>query len=151
MRILYHDLVRKGEEVERGVGTVFYAELDGVLGDADCVVVATPLVGRTLLAEERFVRFKRGGHFANSARGLLGDDEASVQTLDDGRPAGKGMDVHANEPYVHPRLAIHPKVMMMSHNAGSTVDTHIGFEGFLHKGRALTLVNAHLIKPQRTL
>jgi lactate dehydrogenase-like 2-hydroxyacid dehydrogenase len=69
------------------------------------------------------------------------------------------MDVHAQEPYVHPRLAMHPKVMMMSHNAGGTIDTHIGFErlamenieGFLLTGKALTPVNAHLIKTKSVL
>ncbi|KAL2856323.1 hypothetical protein BJX68DRAFT_279650 [Aspergillus pseudodeflectus] len=159
MKILYHDLFRKSAEVEKSVDAVFYPELDRLLGDADCVVVATPFAGQTLLTREKFGKFKRGGRFVNIARGSLVDEEALVEALDQGLLGGVGMDVHANEPYVHPRLASHPKVMMMSHNAGGTVDTHIGFErlamenieSFLLKGKALTPVNAHLIKPKSVL
>jgi lactate dehydrogenase-like 2-hydroxyacid dehydrogenase len=69
------------------------------------------------------------------------------------------MDVHAEEPRVHPRLARRARVMMMSHNAGGTVDRHVGFErlamenieGFLLRGKALTPVNLHLIKRSKSM
>ncbi|KAL4778484.1 hypothetical protein BJX76DRAFT_366235 [Aspergillus varians] len=159
MEILYHDLIRKAEEVEKSVGATFCGELDGLLGAADCVVVATPFAGETLMTGEVFGRFKRGSRFVNIARGSLVDEEALVEALESGILAGAGLDVHAAEPNVHPRLAAHPRVMMMSHNAGGTVDTHIGFErlamenieAFLVKGKALTPVNAHLIKSKSVL
>ncbi|KAL2817278.1 hypothetical protein BDW59DRAFT_166001 [Aspergillus cavernicola] len=160
MKILYHDIVRKSSEIEGSIGgAVFYPELEKMLGEADCVVVATPFAGETLMTGERFQRFKRGSRFVNIARGSLVDEGALLEALEDGILAGVGMDVHAQEPFVHPRLAVHPKVMMMSHNAGGTVDTHIGFErlamenieGFLLRGKALTPVNAHLLKTRSVL
>jgi hypothetical protein len=47
----------------------------------------------------------------------------------------------------------------MSHNAGGTVDTHVGFERlamenieeFLLRGKALTPVNLHLIKTPKSM
>lgn len=154
MKIAYHDIVRKSPQIEAGVEAKFYPGLDEMLGESDCVIVATPFAGETLMTEERFRAFKRGGRFVNIARGSLVDEEALVKVLDDGHLSAAGLDVHANEPNVHPRLAQHPKVMMMSHNAGGTVDTHVGFErlamenveAFLETGKALTPVNAHLVE-----
>ncbi|GMF80814.1 unnamed protein product [Aspergillus oryzae] len=159
MKIAYHDLFRKSPEQESRVGATYYKDLESLLADADCVVVATPFAGKTLLTLERFRQFKKGARFINIARGSLVDEEALVQVLDEGHLAAAGLDVHANEPYVHPRLVKHPRVMAMSHNAGGTVDTHIGFErlamenieGFLLKGKALTPVNAHLLKSKSSL
>ncbi|KAL5002893.1 hypothetical protein BDV10DRAFT_201687 [Aspergillus recurvatus] len=159
MRVLYHDIVRKSEEVERSVDATFFERLEDMLAESDCVVVATPFAGKTLLTAELFGRFKRGSRFVNIARGSLVDEEALLGALECGILVGVGMDVHADEPNVHPRLASHPKVMMMSHNAGGTVDTHIGFErlamenilALFKEGRALTPVNAHLIKSKSVL
>lgn len=159
MKIAYHDLFRKSPEQESRVGATYYKDLESLLADADCVVVATPFAGKTLLTLERFRQFKKGARFINIARGSLVDEEALVQVLDEGHLVAAGLDVHANEPYVHPRLVKHPRVMAMSHNAGGTVDTHIGFErlamenieGFLLNGKALTPVNAHLLKSKSSL
>ncbi|KAL4933045.1 D-mandelate dehydrogenase-like dehydrogenase [Aspergillus undulatus] len=159
MKILYHDLFRKSAEIEGSVNATFYKSLDELLGDADCVVVATPFAGETLLTAERFAKFKKGGRFINIARGSLVDEEALLGALESGHLVGAGLDVHADEPNVHPRLAAHPRVMVMSHNAGGTVDTHIGFErlamenieSFFTKGKAITPVNAHLIKSKSVL
>ncbi|OOF92817.1 hypothetical protein ASPCADRAFT_174748 [Aspergillus carbonarius ITEM 5010] len=154
MRILYYDIVRKGRELEEAVNATYVGSLEELLGEVDCVVVATPFVGRTLMDREMLGKMKRGSRFVNVARGGLVDEEALVEALEEGRVSAVGMDVHANEPYVHPKLAGNGKVMMLSHNAGGTVDTHVGFErlamenieGFLLRGKALTPVNAHLIR-----
>ncbi|OJJ97005.1 hypothetical protein ASPACDRAFT_63311 [Aspergillus aculeatus ATCC 16872] len=153
IRIVYHDLVRKAPEVEGSINATFSETLDGVLGEADCVVLATPFAGRTLIDAATLQKFKKGGRLVNIARGGLVDEEALVQALEEGRISAVGMDVHAREPAVHPRLAQDRRVMMLSHNAGGTMDTHVGFErlamenvlGFLLRGKALTPVNAHLI------
>lgn len=159
MQIAYNDLVRKSPEVETAVGAVFVRELDVLLSLADCVVLATPFAGETLIDAERLGRFKHGARFINIARGSLVDEEALVRALDEGQISAAGLDVHAEEPDVHPRLARHGRVMMMSHNAGGTVDTHVGFErpamenieGFLLRGKALTPVNLHLIKGSKSM
>ncbi|PYH78070.1 hypothetical protein BO82DRAFT_343465 [Aspergillus uvarum CBS 121591] len=155
IRIVYHDLVRKAPAIEESINASFSESLDGVLREADCVVLATPFAGRTLIDADTLKKFKRGGRLVNIARGGLVDEEALVQALEEGRISAVGMDVHAREPAVHPRLATDRRVMMLSHNAGGTVDTHVGFErlamenilGFLgEEGKALTPVNAHLIR-----
>ncbi|KAL4800263.1 hypothetical protein BDV19DRAFT_353761 [Aspergillus venezuelensis] len=159
MKIIYTDLIRKNAEIEGSVNATFIKDLDALLGEADCVVVATPFSGQKLLTSEKFSKFKKGSRFINIARGSLVDEEALLNALESGQLVGAGLDVHADEPNVHPRLASHPKVMVMSHNAGGTVDTHIGFErlamenieSFFKSGKAITPVNAHLIKDKASL
>ncbi|KAL4894415.1 hypothetical protein BDV59DRAFT_207064 [Aspergillus ambiguus] len=159
MHILYHDLVRKGPEQEAAVGAKYFAELPAMLAESDCVVVATPFAGQTLLTADTLCQFKRGARLINIARGSLLDEEALLQALDEGQLSAAGLDVHAAEPYVHPRLARHGRVMMMSHNAGGTVDTHVGFErlamenieGYLLRGKALTPVNLHMLRGEARL
>ena len=156
MKIHYNDLFRKSPEQEKAVDATYFAELDDLLANSDCIVVATPFAGQTLITEERLQKFKPGSRFINIARGSLVDEEALLKALDSDRLSGAGLDVHAKEPYVHPRLASHPKVMMTSHNAGGTVDTHVGFErlamenieGFLLRGKPLTPVNMHLLQKE---
>ncbi|KAH8698434.1 putative D-mandelate dehydrogenase [Talaromyces proteolyticus] len=156
MKIQYNDLFRKSKEQEASVEATFFAELDDLLGNSDCVVVATPFAGQKLITAERLQKFKKHSRFINIARGSLVDEEALLNSLDSGHLVAAGLDVHAAEPSVHPRLVRHPRVMAMSHNAGGTVDTHIGFEklamdnifSYFLEGKALTPVNAHLIKEQ---
>lgn len=156
MKIQYNDLFRKSPEQEKVVEATYFPNMDGLLANSDCVVVATPFAGQTLITTERLSKFKKGSRFINIARGSLVDEEALLHALDSGWLSAAGLDVHASEPNVHPRLAVHPRVMMMSHNAGGTVDTHVGFErlamenieGFLLKGKALTPVNLHMLPKQ---
>lgn len=156
MKIQYNDLFRKSKEQEASVEATYFANLDDLLGNSDCVVIATPFAGQKLITAERLQKFKKQSRFINIARGSLVDEEALLASLESGHLVAAGLDVHAAEPSVHPRLVRHPRVMAMSHNAGGTVDTHIGFEklamdnilSFFSNGKALTPVNAHMIKDQ---
>lgn len=156
MKIQYNDLFRKSKEQEASVEATYFANLDDLLGSSDCVVIATPFMGQKLITAERLQKFKKHSRFINIARGSLVDEEALLASLESGHLVAAGLDVHAAEPSVHPRLVRHPRVMAMSHNAGGTVDTHIGFEklamenilNFFSTGKALTPVNANMIKSQ---
>ncbi|KAI2470503.1 hypothetical protein F4781DRAFT_441805 [Annulohypoxylon bovei var. microspora] len=155
MRVRYHDVVRKTAEQEAGAGdAVFVPTLDGLLGAADCVVLATPFGGSVLVDRERLAQFKRGARFVNIARGTLVDEDALVEALQSGRLHAAGLDVFANEPHVHPELCKMRNVTLTCHTAGGALETNFGFErlamenieAFLLKGKALTPVNAHLMK-----
>lgn len=153
MRVLYHDIVQKTQEQENAVQATFYANLNEMLGVADCVVLATPFFGEKLITKERLNKFKRGSRFVNIARGTLVDELALVAALKSGHIFAAGLDVHENEPHVNPELCKMRNVTLTCHNAGGAWDTASGFESlamenivsFLTKGMALTPVNAHLL------
>ncbi|OAL04383.1 hypothetical protein IQ06DRAFT_323504 [Phaeosphaeriaceae sp. SRC1lsM3a] len=154
MKVLYHDIARKSDDLEKAVNATFYEKLDAMLAVADCTVVATPFFGEKLITAERLQKFKKGSRFVNIARGTLVDEDALVEALKSGHIFAAGLDVHANEPHVHPVFTKMRNVTLTCHNAGGAWDTASGFESlameniqaFLLEGKALTPVNAHLVQ-----
>jgi lactate dehydrogenase-like 2-hydroxyacid dehydrogenase len=88
-----------------------------------------------------------------------------ADALEAGIVESAALDVHADEPRINARLlrmaglqnASRPgRVMLTCHNAGGTVDTHIGFEelsmrnimAVLEGGKPITPVNTHFLKPK---
>jgi lactate dehydrogenase-like 2-hydroxyacid dehydrogenase len=157
MRVLYHDVVRKAPEQEDAVQATFFPELEAMLKEADCVVLATPFNGEKLITKETLAMFKKGSRFVNIARGTLVDEAALVEALQSGHLFAAGLDVHENEPHVNRELCQMRNVTMTSHNAGGAWETASGFErlaienveSFLLKGEALTPVNAELVATEK--
>lgn len=77
-----------------------FGELHGVLGRADWVVCALPLVEETrgLFGSAEFAAMRRGARFVNVGRGDLVDEPALVAALQSGHLGGAGLDVFAVEP-----------------------------------------------------
>lgn len=153
MKIAYYDIYRKSASQEKAVEAKFYEDMDALLAASDCVLTATPFAGQVLITKERLTKFKDGARFVNIARGSLVDEDALVEALTSGKLKAAGLDVFANEPHVHPGLVKMENVTLTCHNAGASLDTHIGFEklameniqGYLLEGKAKTAVNSHLI------
>lgn len=156
MQIAYYDVVRMPQEREDSVGARYCASLEELLATADCVVLATPFNGEVLLSTPQFQQFKRGSRLVNIARGKLIDEEALNTAMDQGIISAAGLDVHANEPHVNEKLATRDNVMVLSHTAGASVESHVGFErlgmenllGWLKEGEkgCLSAVNLEWLK-----
>jgi lactate dehydrogenase-like 2-hydroxyacid dehydrogenase len=162
MNILYHDVVRKLPPQEAELAAVFYPDLNEMLAVSDCVILATPASpgGKRLITKERLECFKHGGRFVNIARGSLVDEEALADAVVSGRLVGVGLDVHEHEPNVNGRLKGLRQVTLTAHNAGGTLQTHMGFEGLAMRNidavlkglEPLTPVNKHLmVGPRHSL
>ena len=96
-----------------------------MLGKCDCVVLATPASpdGRKSIDKKRLACFKWGSRFVNIARGVLVDEEALADAVEEGRLVGVGLDVHEFEPKVNERLKGLRQVTLTAHNAGGTLET----------------------------
>lgn len=125
MKIKYFDVVRQSAARESEVEAEFLPDIDSVLAVSDCVVLATPASpdGKKLIDRERLSKMKFGSRFVNIARGMLVDDEAVADAVDEGRLIGVGLDVHENEPKVNERLKKMKQVTLTTHNAGGTLET----------------------------
>ncbi|KAJ9486248.1 hypothetical protein VN97_g7095 [Penicillium thymicola] len=153
MKIHYHDIVQMPAHLEAVSKATYHKDMDSLLAVSDCVMVATPFSGETLLNASLLAKMKTGSRLINIARGKLLDESALVDALKSGKLAAAGLDVHYDEPRVSPELAAMKNVEMMAHNAGASVDSHIGFErlgmenimSFYQTGKAVTPVNAHLV------
>ncbi|KAI5270659.1 hypothetical protein E4T47_05939 [Aureobasidium subglaciale] len=87
-------------------------------------------------------------------RGILVDEDALVHALETGHIFAAGLNVFANEPALHSELREMRSVTLTCHIAGGAIGTNYGFErlvmenveALLLTSKALTPVNAHLIK-----
>ena len=123
MRIVYWSRSPRPEvEGELGARRL---ELDKALGVADVASIHLPLTDETrgLFNARRLAALKRGAILVNTARGPLVDEDALADALDGGRLMGAGLDVHAREPRVHPRLATSQRTVLLPHLGSATVAT----------------------------
>lgn len=160
MKIMYNDIRQLPSHLEEEVGgAVYYKNLEDMLAVADCVLVATPFGGDSLLNAENLGKMKRGSRLINIARGKLIDEAALVEVLKSGHLAAAGLDVHFNEPHINAELAAMNNVEMLSHTAGASTDSHMGFEtlgmqnilSFFETGKAISPVNLHLFEDKAKL
>lgn len=149
MNILYNDIRRMPTNIEEPIGARYFDRLDDMLGESDCVILATPFVGDSVMNAQRFAKMKHGSRFVNIARGKLVDEDALVDALESGRLSCAGLDVHYDEPHVNPRFADMNNVELLCHTAGASLNSHMGFEklgienilSFFATGKAVTPVN----------
>jgi glyoxylate reductase len=123
MKVLYHDAVRVALDVEKGFHAE-YRDLDGLLGQADFVSVHVPLLPETrgLFNAARFAHMKPTAFFINTSRGLVVEEEALVQALENKKIAGAALDVFENEPSIAPELR-RPNVVLAPHIASASLET----------------------------
>lgn len=100
--------------------------LDGLLRDADFVVIAAPLAPETrhLIGAPQLAVMKPSAYLINIARGSLVDEGALLAALREGRIAGAGIDVWEEEP-VSPEnpLLADDGVIGTPHRLGATVES----------------------------
>jgi lactate dehydrogenase-like 2-hydroxyacid dehydrogenase len=157
MKILYNDIVRMPPDIEQPINATYYSKLDDMLAVADCILVATPFAGNKVLNAENFAKMKNGASLVNIARGKLIDEEALVQALETAQLSAAGLDVHYDEPHVNPKLAKRSNVELLSHNAGASLESHMGFETlgmqniirFYETGKAISPVNLQWINSSK--
>ncbi|KAL1875712.1 hypothetical protein VTK73DRAFT_9901 [Phialemonium thermophilum] len=153
MQIHYHGPRRK-PQAERSLrqGGVYHSSLEDMIPRVDCIVLAAPYTGDThhLLSGRQFELAKPGGlRVVNVARGKMIDEEALLQALESRQVVGVGLDVHANEPGIHPKLADNWRVTVLPHIGVCSRTSWENFEklnldnleAFFKTGKPLTPVN----------
>ncbi|KAI0377966.1 hypothetical protein F5Y04DRAFT_284432 [Hypomontagnella monticulosa] len=152
MDVIYYDVDRKPAGLEDRLRVRFATSLESLVRQSDCVVLCTPAGAGRLINADSLAWFKLGARLVNIARGTLVDEEALADALDSGRLSNVALDVHADEPNVHPRLLslAGDRAMLTCHNAGGTVETHIGFEELAMRNIMAVLAGSQAITPVNT-
>ena len=99
--------------------------LDELLATSDIVSLHCPLHAGThhLLDAPRLARMKPGALLINTARGPVVDEHAVADALEAGHLGGVGLDVHHDEPTIHPRLLHRDDVVLLPHLGSATWNT----------------------------
>jgi len=124
MRILYYDVVRAPESLERSLG-LEYRPLEELLREADFVSLHVPLVEETrkLIGKDQLRVMKPSAILVNTSRGPIVDENALAEALEKRWIAGAGLDVFEREPEVHPGLLKLENVVVAPHIGSASIDT----------------------------
>lgn len=153
MKIHYQGPRRKLEaEQTLKHGATYHSSVDGMIPHVDCIVLAAPYTKDThhLLSREQFSLAKKEGlRVVNIARGKMVDEEALLEALENGQVVGAGLDVHANEPGINPKLKDNWRVTVLPHIGVCSRTSWENFErinldnleAFFDTGKPLTPVN----------
>ncbi|KAI0848595.1 hypothetical protein F5Y00DRAFT_237856 [Daldinia vernicosa] len=152
MDIVYYDVERKPPTVETRLRARYANSLEQLVRQSDCVVLCAPGGAGQIINSESLRWFRPGARLVNVARGSLVDDEAVADALEQGWLSSAALDVHATEPNVHPKLLAlaGTKALLTCHNAGGTVETHIGFEELAMRNIMAVLAGGQAITPVNT-
>ena len=131
MRVIYFDVMRPPEEVERAAGAEF-REFDDLLGEADFISVHVALTPQTrhLFGPDQFRAMKDTAVLVNTSRGPVIDEGGLAEALAAGEIFAAGLDVFENEPEVHPKLLELDNAVVIPHLGSATVETRDAM-GFL--------------------
>jgi phosphoglycerate dehydrogenase-like enzyme len=135
MRVIGVSRTRRPDaHADRAVGV---EQLEEVLPEADVLLISVPLrpATRHLMDASRLARLKPSAVLINVARGEVVDEAALVRALADGRLAGAGLDVFADEPLPpdHPLWRLDN--VILSPHVGGYGDPHL-LEGLARHFRA---------------
>jgi phosphoglycerate dehydrogenase-like enzyme len=107
--------------LELGVEAVDLTEL---LRASDFVSLHVPArpENHNLIGPKQLALMKPTAYLINTSRGVMVDEQALLDALNDGQIAGAALDVFVKEPAVDSALARHEKVVATPHIAASTED-----------------------------
>ena len=113
-----------------GVGPFDFAaerlpSVEALMAAADVVSLHIPGGdgNRGLVSAALIAAMKPTAYLVNTARGDIVDEAALAAALAEGRIAGAGLDVYAEEPTVHPDLLAAPNLTLLPHVGSATLET----------------------------
>lgn len=99
-----------------------YLPLEELLGKADFISLHIPATHKPIIGEEELKLMKEGVFIINAARGGIIDENALLESLNQGKVAGAGLDVFMREPGPNLELCSHPRVSCTPHIGAATVE-----------------------------
>jgi lactate dehydrogenase-like 2-hydroxyacid dehydrogenase len=126
MQILYTDLVRATQSVEKELGASF-VDKKTLLAQSDFVTLHVPLRPQTTyyISAAELALMKPTAILINASRGPVVDEKTLVQALKEGKIAGAGLDVYEREPEVEPALLSMKNVILAPHIASASYETRL--------------------------
>ncbi|MFB3828728.1 MAG: 2-hydroxyacid dehydrogenase [Bryobacteraceae bacterium] len=126
MRVLYHDMRRAPEQVEKDLNLT-YVPAGELLREADFVSLHVPLTPETrhLIGPAELRMMKPTAVLVNTSRGPVVDEAAVAEALRDRVIAAAGLDVFEREPHVHPLLLELDNVVLLPHLGSASHETRL--------------------------
>ena len=106
-------------------------DIDTLCRESDIITVHTPLTPdtRNLINEQRIKSMRPDAIFVNMARGLVADEAALADAIENGKLGGLGIDVYSIEPFGadHPyaKIAGYPNVCFTPHMSWGAYEARV--------------------------
>ncbi|MFS1663900.1 2-hydroxyacid dehydrogenase family protein [Streptococcus sp. zg-JUN1979] len=123
MKVLYHDVYRLPEDVEKELD-VTYVDFDDLVTQADVITIHAPSLPSTKhkFNKDVFKKMKNRSYLINAARGPIVSELDLIEALQTGEIAGAGLDVFEFEPEVSEQLRALDNVIMAPHAGTGTIE-----------------------------
>jgi D-3-phosphoglycerate dehydrogenase len=121
MKVIIYDPYISDDVIDPGV--IRYSDETKVYKEADIVSLHVPMTDETRnhVGEKLLSLMKPSAFLVNTARGMIVDEAYVCKMIDEGRLAGAGFDVLANEPPVEGELFLNnPRTIVSPHSAALT-------------------------------
>lgn len=96
--------------------------MEEVLRESDFISLHVPFMGQPLIGADELAMMKPGAGIVNAARGGVIDEEALLESLEEGHLAYAALDVFENEPTPKMKLLMHPQLSLSPHIGAATVE-----------------------------
>ncbi|WP_298915528.1 D-glycerate dehydrogenase [uncultured Algimonas sp.] len=122
LSVHYHNRTRVPETMERALDANWHDTLEDMLAEIDILSINAPLTPSTrhLIDGRTLALMKPDSYLVNTSRGGIVDEAALADALAQGRLAGAGLDVYADEPRPHPDLLGLENVILAPHIGSAT-------------------------------
>ncbi|MBL8518596.1 MAG: D-glycerate dehydrogenase [Betaproteobacteria bacterium] len=127
MRVLYHNRARLDAATEAALRCEYSQDRDGVLKEADFLVVMVPYSAAThhFIKAGDIAKMKPSAILVNTARGGVVDDAALIAALKAGTIAGAALDVFEGEPKLNSEYSQLKNVVLTPHIGSATRSTRM--------------------------
>lgn len=98
------------------------SSMEEVLRESDFISLHVPFMGQPLIGADELAMMKPGAGIVNAARGGVIDEEALLESLEEGHLAYAALDVFENEPTPKMKLLMHPQLSLSPHIGAATVE-----------------------------
>ena len=127
MKVVAHDPFMDEAEVKVVLGNgaevnvpIEMNSLESVLKEADFVSLHVPAQDKPVIGQKEISMMKKGSGLINAARGGIIDEEALLDSLDNGHLSFAGLDTFINEPKPAMKVLMHPSVSLTPHIGAAT-------------------------------
>jgi gluconate 2-dehydrogenase len=124
MRVVFHN---RSPITDAGVPAEQLPDLHAVMATADVVLIAVPGGPAThhLIDAAALAAMRPHAHLVNVSRGDVVDEAALIDTLEQGRIAGAGLDVYEREPEVPERLRRLENAVLLPHLGTAALEVRV--------------------------
>lgn len=102
-----------------------FKSLENLMSSCDIISLHVPFNNETqcLIGEKELALMKPNAILINTSRGAVIDEKALIQTLQERKIFGAGLDVYENEPHVPAELLALDNVVLLPHIGSASVET----------------------------